>query len=150
MNNKGVLNDWRIIIAYPLFLLIDLLLSIRPLASYLFNSFRQKESVANVLGSVYRNQAAVDEELVDIITAPSDHPNALDVFTSVITGVWLSTGAGHGQWVGEQMHSSGVVSRCMTGMAGNREGNRGGLQGCGQQFCSALGAEVHATGTRGV
>ena len=33
----GVTGDPRIILAYPLFLLIDLLLSIRPIASYLFN-----------------------------------------------------------------------------------------------------------------
>jgi hypothetical protein len=86
MNNKGVVSDWRIMLVYPLFLLIDLLLSIKPVAAYLFNSFRTKETIAKVLQSVYCNKEAVDEELVDLIVAPSDHPNALDVFTSVITG----------------------------------------------------------------
>ena len=87
MNNKGVVSDWRIMLVYPLFLLIDLLLSIKPVAAYLFNSFRKKETIAKVLRSVYCNKESVDDELVDIIVAPSDHPNALDVFTSVITGM---------------------------------------------------------------
>lgn len=37
MNNKGVLGDWRIVLIYPIFLLIDLLLSIKPIAEFLFN-----------------------------------------------------------------------------------------------------------------
>lgn len=37
MNNKGVVGDWRIVLVYPIFLLIDLLLSIRPVAAYLFD-----------------------------------------------------------------------------------------------------------------
>jgi hypothetical protein len=35
-----VLGDIRIVLVYPLFLLIDLLLSIKPLARRLFNGFR--------------------------------------------------------------------------------------------------------------
>lgn len=39
-----------------------------------------------VLGGVYVDQSAVDDELVDIILKPAFTPNALDVFVSVITG----------------------------------------------------------------
>lgn len=39
-----------------------------------------------MLTNVYRNAAAVDDELVDIIYEPSCGPTALDVFVSVITG----------------------------------------------------------------
>jgi hypothetical protein len=39
-----------------------------------------------VLGGVYCDKDAVDDELVDIILAPAFTPNALDVFVSVITG----------------------------------------------------------------
>lgn len=35
---------------------------------------------------MYVDQAAVDDELVDIILEPAFTPNALDVFVSVITG----------------------------------------------------------------
>lgn len=37
MNNKGVVADIRIVLVYPIFLLIDLLLSIRPVARFLFD-----------------------------------------------------------------------------------------------------------------
>ena len=46
------LGDWRIILAYPLFLLIDLLLKTRPIASRLFTSFAQPANVQQVLQQV--------------------------------------------------------------------------------------------------
>lgn len=86
MNNKTISDDWRIVLASPIFLLIDFLLNIRPVAQYLFTNFSQKESIKNVLSSVYSNPDAVDDELVDIIHGPSQQSGALDVFVSVITG----------------------------------------------------------------
>jgi len=86
MNNKGISNDWRIKAAYPLLLLIDLVLKTRPLASWLFNSFRTPDNLRNVLRKVYRNQAAVDDALVDLLYRPSCDTGALDVFVSVLTG----------------------------------------------------------------
>lgn len=86
MNNKGVISDWRIALALPLFWLIDLLLSIRPVARALFDNVRDRETLAKVLQGVYRNPDAVDDDLVDIIAGPSYDENALDVFVSVITG----------------------------------------------------------------
>ncbi|KAI8464614.1 MAG: Alpha/Beta hydrolase protein [Monoraphidium minutum] len=86
MNNKGVISDWRIVLALPLFWLIDLILSIRPLARSLFDNVRGRDTLAKVLQGVYCNKDAVDDDLVDIIAAPSEDENALDVFVSVVTG----------------------------------------------------------------
>ncbi|MEW5312174.1 MAG: hypothetical protein WDW38_003821 [Sanguina aurantia] len=86
MNNKGVVGDWRILAVYPLLLLIDFLLSIPALSGYLFNSFRTKDNLRQVLGRVYVNQEAVDEALVDLLYGPSCDPGAREVFVSVVTG----------------------------------------------------------------
>uniref|UniRef100_A0A383WBY5 AB hydrolase-1 domain-containing protein n=1 Tax=Tetradesmus obliquus TaxID=3088 RepID=A0A383WBY5_TETOB len=86
MNNKGVINDWRIVLALPLLLLIDFLLKTPPIARALFDALARPETIRKVLGGVYVDKAAVDDELVDIILAPAFTPNALDVFVSVITG----------------------------------------------------------------
>lgn len=45
------------------------------------------DTVKKVLAGVYVDEAAVDEELVDIILAPAFTDNALEVFVSVITGL---------------------------------------------------------------
>lgn len=147
MNNKGVINDFRIILAWPLLMLIDLLLKTPPVARALFNvsfiksfsecppvpcpsmvlynmlsfmwlarvlciifvhhanlrpcsahhaiqvsvmqcmqGLAQPETVRKVLQSVYVDESAVDDELVDIILQPAFTANALQVFVSVITG----------------------------------------------------------------
>jgi len=46
----------------------------------------QPETVRKVLQSVYVDESAVDDELVDIILQPAFTANALQVFVSVITG----------------------------------------------------------------
>ena len=89
MNNKAASSgdsDWRLVIAKPLFALIDFLLSIRPIAVKLFDSFRSPESLRNVLSSVYVNQEAVDEALVELIAGPAGDPGALEAFIAIITG----------------------------------------------------------------
>eukprot|EP00803_Ostreobium_quekettii_P003726 evm.model.scf_517.6 EVM.evm.TU.scf_517.6 scf_517:47373-49406(-) len=86
MNNKALSDDWRIKIAYPIFALIDFLLKIRPVASFLFEKYAQKENIKNILLAVYGNEEAVDDELVDILHGPSQESGALDVFVSVLTG----------------------------------------------------------------
>jgi len=48
-----VISDWRIILALPLFWLIDLLLSIRPVAQALFSNVRDRETLGKVLQGVY-------------------------------------------------------------------------------------------------
>lgn len=86
MNNKARLDDWRIRLVYPLFLLIDVILKTEIVAARLFNSFRTAENVRQVLKSVYINSKAVNDELVEIICKPADDPNALAVLVSVVTG----------------------------------------------------------------
>ncbi|KXZ52412.1 hypothetical protein GPECTOR_9g456 [Gonium pectorale] len=87
MNNKGVIGDWRIVAVYPLLLFIDFLLSIPAVSAALFNNFRTKDNILQVLkNGVYSNPAAVDSALVDEIYAPSCDPGAREVFVSVITG----------------------------------------------------------------
>lgn len=86
MNNKARVDDWRIRIAYPFFLVLDAVLKIEIIAARLFNSFRTAENVRQVLKSVYINSDAVDDELVDIICKPADDPNTLAVLVSVVTG----------------------------------------------------------------
>jgi len=94
MNNKAASGgdseeadgDWRLFLARPLFALIDFLLSIRPIATRLFDSFRSPESLKNVLSSVYVNQEAVDDALVELIAAPAREKGALEAFVAIITG----------------------------------------------------------------
>ena len=89
MNNKAASSgdsDWRLVLARPLFALIDFLLSIRPVALKLFDSFRSPESLKNVLSSVYVNQDAVDDALVELIAGPARDRGALEAFIAIITG----------------------------------------------------------------
>jgi len=88
MNNKAsaAADDWRIKAARPLFALIDFLLSIPFVARALFDRFRDRDTLAGVLKSVYVNEAAVDDALVDLIAAPASDDGALDAFISIVTG----------------------------------------------------------------
>ncbi len=87
MNNAAVLDDdWRIKLAYPIFALINALLKIKPVAQFLFDKFRNKETIENVLREVYRNQDSVDDDLVELIRQPSCAPGALEAFVSILTG----------------------------------------------------------------
>ncbi|RLM98738.1 pheophytinase, chloroplastic [Panicum miliaceum] len=78
MNNKAIVDDWRIKLVLPLLWLIDFLLNQRPIASALFNR--------DILLSVYGNKDAVDDELVEIIRGSADTEGALDAFVSTVTG----------------------------------------------------------------
>ena len=49
MRLQGLVDDWRVRLAFPFFLLIDFLLSRQRVARYLFNSFRTKGNLKNVL-----------------------------------------------------------------------------------------------------
>lgn len=86
MNNKAIVDDWRIKLFLPLLWLIDFLLKQRGIASYLFDRARQRENLRNVLLSVYGNKEFVDEDLVEIIRRPALDEGALDAFVSIITG----------------------------------------------------------------
>jgi hypothetical protein len=74
MNNKARTDDWRVRLAFPLFLLVDVLLKTEVIAARMFRSFRTAENVRSVLESIYVNTSAVDDELVDLICKPGlDH-----------------------------------------------------------------------------
>jgi pimeloyl-ACP methyl ester carboxylesterase len=86
LNNKAIQEDWRVKLAMPLFLLIDALLKNETIGTYLFNKVRDKENLRKILVQTYpKNPSAVDDELVEILHAPSNHPNAKDVFVEIIT-----------------------------------------------------------------
>lgn len=70
MNNKARLDDWRVRLAYPIFLLLDVLLKTEIIAGRLFNRFRTAQNVRAVLERVYANSEAVDDELVELICEP--------------------------------------------------------------------------------
>ncbi|URD84465.1 alpha/beta hydrolase fold [Musa troglodytarum] len=86
MNNKAVVDDWRIKLLLPLLWLFDFLLSQRVIASALFERVKQRENLKNILLSVYGNKDAVDEDLIEIIKGPADDKGALDAFVSIVTG----------------------------------------------------------------
>lgn len=86
MNNKAIVDDWRIKLITPLLWLIDFLLKRRKIASAIFERVKARENLKNILQSVYSNKTSVDDELVEVIKRPADDPGALDVFVSVVTG----------------------------------------------------------------
>ncbi|GMN58367.1 hypothetical protein TIFTF001_027466 [Ficus carica] len=86
MNNKAIVDDWRIKLLLPLLWLVDFLLKQQGIASFIFERVRQRDNLRNVLLSVYGNQKSVDEELVEIIIEPTFDQGALDAFVSIVTG----------------------------------------------------------------
>ncbi|GJV56946.1 pheophytinase, chloroplastic [Tanacetum coccineum] len=86
MNNKAIVDDWRIKLVFPLLLLIDFLLKQKAIASFFFERVRQRESLRNILLSVYGNKDSVDDDLVEIIREPALAEGALDAFVSIVTG----------------------------------------------------------------
>ncbi|XP_050938935.1 uncharacterized protein LOC103501331 isoform X3 [Cucumis melo] len=68
MNNKAIVDDWRIKLLLPLLWLVDFLLNQRIIASALFKRVKKRDSLRNILSSVYGNKESVDEDLID------DHP----------------------------------------------------------------------------
>ncbi|KAK2664271.1 hypothetical protein Ddye_002845 [Dipteronia dyeriana] len=86
MNNKAIVDDWRIKLLLPLFWFIDFLLKQRVIASAIFDLVKQRDTLKNILLSVYGNKESVDEVLVQIISEPANDEGALDAFVSIITG----------------------------------------------------------------
>ncbi|BAU66331.1 alpha/beta hydrolase fold protein [Stanieria sp. NIES-3757] len=52
---------------------------------FIFNNVRQKARIRRTLYQVYRDRAAVTDELVEMLYTPSCDPNAHQVFASVLT-----------------------------------------------------------------
>lgn len=86
MNNKAIVDDWRIKLLFPLLLLIDFLLKQKRIASVIFNRVKQRENLRNILQSVYGNKDSVDDDLIEIIHRPTNDEGALDAFVSIVTG----------------------------------------------------------------
>ncbi|KAH9782197.1 AB hydrolase-1 domain-containing protein [Citrus sinensis] len=86
MNNKAIVDDWRIKLLFPLLWFIDFLLKQRPIASAIFERVKQRETLRNILLSIYANKESVDETLVEIIREPANEEGALDAFVSIVTG----------------------------------------------------------------
>eukprot|EP00898_Chlorokybus_atmophyticus_P001218 jgi/Chlat1/2097/Chrsp17S02835 len=87
MNNKAVMDDWRLQLAAPVLALVDVLLKRPRVARYLFDKIRDRENIRQILLGVYaNNKAAVDDELIDLIVTPASDSNAVEAFVSIITG----------------------------------------------------------------
>ncbi|KAK1568979.1 hypothetical protein Q3G72_031196 [Acer saccharum] len=86
MNNKAIVDDWRIKLLLPLLWFIDFLLKQRVIASAIFDLVKQRDTLNNILLSVYGNKESVDEVLIQIISEPANDEGALDAFVSIITG----------------------------------------------------------------
>eukprot|EP00929_Paragymnodinium_shiwhaense_P016957 TRINITY_DN12576_c0_g1_i1.p1 TRINITY_DN12576_c0_g1~~TRINITY_DN12576_c0_g1_i1.p1 ORF type:complete len:175 (-),score=31.20 TRINITY_DN12576_c0_g1_i1:229-753(-) len=91
MNNKFTMTDdltpWSLkLFAVPIFALLDFLLRQKGFAAWLFERTKSAENVQQTLRNVYVNKSVVDKELVNSILAPADDPNALEVFTLILTG----------------------------------------------------------------
>ncbi|KAE9454961.1 hypothetical protein C3L33_13140, partial [Rhododendron williamsianum] len=86
MNNKAIVDDWRIRLLLPLFWVFDTLLKQRAIASFIFERVTQRDNLRNILLSVYGNKESVDEDLIEIIKKPANDEGALDAFVSIVTG----------------------------------------------------------------
>ncbi|GAV71596.1 Abhydrolase_6 domain-containing protein [Cephalotus follicularis] len=86
MNNKAIVDDWRIKLLLPLLWFIDFLLKQRGIASVIFERVKRRDTLKNILLSVYGNKENVDDILVEIISEPTNDEGALDAFVSIVTG----------------------------------------------------------------
>ena len=82
MNQRGLYGDSPALLASaPIFAVLEWLLKQPAIARYLFDGFRSKARVKNILlQQVYRRPDMVDDNLVDILFTPSEDPNAVGVF----------------------------------------------------------------------
>ncbi len=55
------------------------------IGEFVFNQVRRKSQIRNTLKQVYRDRAAITEELVDLLYLPSCDPGAQNVFASVLS-----------------------------------------------------------------
>lgn len=61
------------------------LVSSKSIGTLLFNLVRRKSNLRRTLRQIYRNHAAVTEELVDLLYQPSCDPGAQQVFASILS-----------------------------------------------------------------
>lgn len=88
LNCAGGLNHRPEELNFPLRLVMGLftrLVRSEVFGGFLFNRVRQKSQIRATLKQVYRNPAAITDELVEIIHAPSCDPGARQVFAAILT-----------------------------------------------------------------
>jgi pimeloyl-ACP methyl ester carboxylesterase len=65
--------------------LVQQILQNRAIAQLFFNQIRNRNAIRNILKQAYHNHAAITDELIDILLAPANDPNAIDVFVAFIS-----------------------------------------------------------------
>ena len=88
INCAGGLNHRPDELNLPLRLMMGMftkLVSSPVTGKFIFDNVRQKSRIRNTLYQVYRDRAAVTDELVEMLYTPSCDPNAHQVFASVLT-----------------------------------------------------------------
>jgi pimeloyl-ACP methyl ester carboxylesterase len=87
LNAAGGLNHRPDELNLPLRLIMGLFNQLvrSPLGSFVFNQVRRKANIRNSLRQVYRDPAAITDELVDLLYKPSCAPGAAAVFASILT-----------------------------------------------------------------
>jgi pimeloyl-ACP methyl ester carboxylesterase len=88
VNAAGGLNHRPEELNFPLRIVMGAftrLVSSAVVGTFLFNRIRQKPRIRETLRQVYRNPAAITDELVDILYQPSCDPGAQKVFASILS-----------------------------------------------------------------
>lgn len=88
INCAGGLNHRPEELHFPLNMVMGTftqLVSTPGIGEFVFNQVRRKSQIRNTLKQVYRDRAAVTEELVDLLYDPSCDPGAQKVFASVLS-----------------------------------------------------------------
>jgi pimeloyl-ACP methyl ester carboxylesterase len=86
MNNSARSDDWRAVLAAPLFALVNALL-LSPAAAPIFEAVRGRENVTGLLRGVYAaDPSRVDEELVSLVYDAAADEGALGACVRIITG----------------------------------------------------------------
>ena len=88
INSAGGLNHRPEELQFPLNVVMGTftkLVSTPKIGEFVFNQVRSKSRIRNTLKQVYRDRAAITDELVDLLYQPSCDPGAQKVFASVLT-----------------------------------------------------------------
>jgi pimeloyl-ACP methyl ester carboxylesterase len=88
INSAGGLNHRPDELNWPLRLVMRAFIQFvsHPITgTFLFNQVRQKHRIRSTLKQVYRNPAAITDELVELLYRPSCDPGAQKVFASILT-----------------------------------------------------------------
>lgn len=88
INSAGGLNHRPEELQFPLNAVMGTftkVVSTPGIGEFVFNQVRRKSQIRNTLKQVYRDRAAITEELVDLLYLPSCDPGAQKVFASVLS-----------------------------------------------------------------